>query len=176
LPATQAEKACGIAIHSFANIPVTGGSTIQGYFYKFKFLDGSIASYSTGGSVCFASLSGKDCKSCTLKKCTGGAFQPTIDCSNVQVGAKATACTKNVFGGFASLDTTAEKTTMVGLILPYFACGKKWATALAIPASSSVRSASPPSASPFSGIMEVDAETEFKAELDTLTAALSPSP
>jgi hypothetical protein len=175
LPTTQSDKACGLAIHSFANIPISG-RTIQAYFYSFQYFDGKNVTYSSGGGACITSISGKKCRSCTLKKCSGGAFQPTIDCTNVAgTGAKATACTKNTFGGFASLDTAAEKTTMAGLILPYFGCGKKWVEAVAIPSpsSSSVRSAAPPAASPFSGITEVDANDVFKTEIDVLTAELS---
>jgi hypothetical protein len=169
------DKACGLAIHSFANL-VISGQTIQAYFYSFKYLDGKNVTYSSGGGVCTVSITGKKCSSCTLKKCTGGAFQPTIDCTNVAgTGAKATACTKNTFGGFLSLDTAAEKTTMAGLILPFFGCGKKWVEAVAIPSptSSSVRSAAPPSASPFSGITEVDANKVFLIEMEELTAELS---
>jgi hypothetical protein len=122
---TKSGNACGFAIHSFSSSTLPSGRPFQAYFYTFEYADGTNVTYGAGGGACITSISGKKCRSCTLKKCSGGAFQPTIDCTNVAgTGAKATACTKNTFGGFVSLDTAAEKTTMAGLILPYFGCAK----------------------------------------------------
>jgi hypothetical protein len=176
LPSTQTDKACGYAIHSFSSSTLSSGRPFQAYFYTFVYFDGTNVTYGAGGGSCLTSVNGKECRSCTLKNCTGGTSQPTIDCTNVAgTGAKATACTKKTYGGFLSLDTAAEKTTMAGLILPYFGCANKWAKAIAVPSpttSLSIRSAAPPAVSPFSGITQVDADKVFKAEMDALKATL----
>jgi hypothetical protein len=67
---------------------------------------GSIIYWSDEKNRCGVTVNGKFCASCNVILCTDG-YSPTIDCTNLQAGATATACSTKSFGRPLWLDESA---------------------------------------------------------------------
>jgi hypothetical protein len=79
-----------------------------------------------GTHTCNVTVNGQSCASCQYLKCNNTDTltnrEPTIDCTNLQAGATATACSGRTAGGPISLDESAMTGILAPLAYPYLLC------------------------------------------------------
>jgi hypothetical protein len=79
--------------------------------------------YTAGDGNCAVWINATQCRSCSLVTCAADqTLQPTIDCTNLERGATATACSGRLGNGFASLDESALTGILAPLAVPYYLC------------------------------------------------------
>jgi hypothetical protein len=128
-------------------------TSYEKYEYSYtKGGNGSVIYWNDNGDTCGVTVNGKKCASCTLRQCGGSTnfAEPTINCTNLEAGATATACSGNSAGGPVSLDESALNGILAPLAFPNLLCQRK-ATVLGtgpVPLPSAPTTSPPPGAPP----------------------------